>query len=148
MGRAFVLRFKKSRPKTIAACKYGVIASYELDHMFIQTYELVNDGYERKLAMSGTVLAINPTSGKVVPNFTSYGFAAVGVLMGDADCGDPGWAHDVEVNVMWRGLAIEERCWDNGVYGTVLGNTKDTLAERIDFVRDREKRNYRSQQSG
>ena len=89
----------------------------------------------RKIGLAGSVLALNPTSNKLVPNFTSYGFAAAGVLLHDADCGNPGDPHDAVVDMLWRGLVLEKRCWDNGVYGEVLSATKDVLADRIIFVK-------------
>ena len=140
------LKIRSSRPTPVTISNFEVISTYTLDHQYVQTYTLADDD-TRKVQPAGSVLAFDPASGKVLPNFTSYGFAAEGVLLTDADCGDPGDPHDVVADVLWRGLVLETRCWDNGVYGTVLSATKNTLADRIMFVK-RENRGARSYRYG
>jgi hypothetical protein len=115
--------------RDILASDNPVIASYTLDSTYITPVTL-NDGESRKVLRAGTVLAVRPSNSKVVPNYTSYSFGAVGVLYQDADVQDG----DEAVPVVFRGDLIEDYCSDNGTFGTVLSATKSTLADRIQFV--------------
>ena len=107
-----------------------VIATYTLDHDYV-TEATLADGTSRKVLWEGQVLGLNPANSKVVPNYTTYGFAAVGVLIQTIDVQDG----DDVVNVAWRGDIDENACTDNGTYGTVLAATKSTLTDRIQFTK-------------
>jgi hypothetical protein len=75
-------------------------------------------------------MALNPADSKIVPNYSTYGFSAVGVLVTQVDVNDG----DQEATVLWRGDVAEAHCTDNGTFGTVLAATKTTLADRIQFT--------------
>lgn len=135
----YELKFKKNRPTTIATGKKPVVATYTLDQSYWPTYELDTEIPDsEKIAMAGYVVAMNPANSKVVPNYTSYGFGQVGVLLNDVSMGPPGRYHDREASVIWRGDIIEDNCWDNGGFGSVTQATKDALANRIKFVDETE----------
>jgi hypothetical protein len=110
----------------------GTVASYTLDRDYITPLEIVGTTDLRKILPLGHVLAFNPVTKKVVPYFTTYGFEPVGVLLHDADA----HSSDPAVPVIWRGDLLETSCWDNGTYRAVLQSTKDTLTDRIAFVKE------------
>lgn len=94
----------------------------------------------------GSIVAYNPSTGKVVPNYTSYGFGVVGCITNDADCGEQGAPEtsDQQVGVVIRGVVWEDRMWDNGTYGAVLQATK-TVLSRITFTKTSNKTTYRAE---
>lgn len=106
-----------------------VISTYTIDTQYVTEVTLA-DGRSRKVLWEGQVLALNPTTQKAVPNYTSYGFSALGVLAQHVDVEDG----DREAPVAFRGDIKEDYCTDNGTFGTVLAATKTTLADRIQFV--------------
>jgi hypothetical protein len=110
----------------------GVVASYTLDRDYITPLELVGTTDLRKVLPLGHVLALNPDTQKVVPHFTTYGFDPVGVLLHDADA----HSSDPAVPAIFRGDLLETSCWDNGTYKVVLQSTKDSLTDRIAFVKE------------
>lgn len=114
------------------------IATYTVDQSYIATYDLVADPPEsEKVLMAGYVMALDPTTQKVVPNYTTYGFEPVGVAMDDVWLGSSSTDfHDREINLLWRGMVNERLIWDNGDFNNVLQATKDALIERIDFVKE------------
>jgi hypothetical protein len=115
--------------RDILASGNAVIATYTLDSNYV-TEATLADGTTRKIAWEGTVLGLNPADSTVVPNYTTYGFTAVGVLLQMADVQDG----DSEVPVVFRGDVIESYCSDNGTFGTVLAATKTALADRVQFT--------------
>lgn len=138
----WTLEGRKSRPKPVIVTRRQIMATYTVDHDWLTPYELAGSNDYRTLALRGTVVALNPYTRKIVPNYASYGFSPLGVLPDDVDCGGPGNEHDVETAVLWRGVVTADRCWDNGIYGTVLETTKDALADRIIFVTSYESGRY------
>ena len=128
------MKARPNRSSTILADPQYIIATYTLDKDWISPLTLLDDT-TRKFLPLGSVVAYNPTTGKVVPNYTSYGFGAVGVIKFDADCGNANVNYDAIVDVVWRGDVLETHCWDNGTYGEVLDATKAALCERIAFVK-------------
>lgn len=106
-----------------------VAATYTVDADYVTEVTLA-DGRSRKVLWEGQVLGLNPANQQVVPNYTTYGFAAVGVLLQHVDVEDG----DSEVPVVFRGDIKEDYCIDNGTFGTVLAATKAALADRIQFV--------------
>ncbi len=88
------------------------------------------DGASRKVLWEGQVLGMNPANSKVVPQYASYGFAALGVLLQFIDVHDG----DEVVPVVYRGDVIESYCTDEGSFGSVQSATKTTLADRIQFI--------------
>ena len=134
--KKFVLKSRKDRPSTITAGRRRVIATYTLDADYVTALTLEDETTQKVLPL-GTVLALNPSTDKVVPNYTSYGFGALGVLLYDADCGETtdGYNYDRIVNVVVYGEVLEKHCWDNGTFGSVLNATKASLSPRISFVK-------------
>lgn len=128
----FDLVKRTRRRDDVAYGRRQVIASYTLDSNYVQSYEIYWGETEvwRKVQPMGTILALDPSSRKVVPNFASYGFEAVGVLLDDAmvEYGDEA------VNVLWEGVANEKAVWDDGEYQNLLQATRDVLADRISFI--------------
>ncbi|MBD3260913.1 MAG: hypothetical protein GF334_04425 [Candidatus Altiarchaeales archaeon] len=126
------LKIKKNRPSSVRAGGIATIATYTLDRDYVHTYD-VNHGYytTRKVQPLGSVVAMDPITNKVVPNFTSYGFGEIGVTLKDADVTDV----DQEIGVLIRGFVREEHCWDDGDYGSVIAATKTALAGRVEFVK-------------
>jgi len=139
-GRHKHFQFKATKNRdvsVIADPKNLVVRTYTLDHNWVSPVLLTNETY-RKVLPVGTVLAYNPATKKVVPNYTSYGFGVVGALLfSDADCAEGGQDHsgDRVIACSHRGILYEDRLWDNGTYRVVLQATKDALADRIDFVK-------------
>lgn len=131
----FSIKSRKNRPSSLFASERRCVATYTLDKDYVDNLTL-SDNATRKVLPLGTVLAMKPDDNKVVPNYTSYGFEPVGVLLYDADCGEDtaGYNYDRVVNVIWRGEVYEKHCWDNGTFGTVLNATKGSLSPRISFV--------------
>jgi hypothetical protein len=115
--------------RDILASNHKVIATYTLDSDYVTEVTLA-DGSSRKVLWEGQVLAVNPTGRTVVPNYTTYGFSALGVLLQMADVTDG----DDVVPVVFHGDVIEDYCTDNGTFGTVLSATKNALQHRIQFV--------------
>lgn len=115
--------------RDILASGDRVIATYTIDNDYVTEVTLA-DGRSRKVLWEGQVLALNPTSQLAVPNYTTYGFAALGVLAQHVDVEDG----DREAPVVFRGDIKEDYCTDNGTFGSVLAATKTTLADRIQFV--------------
>lgn len=115
----------------ILASKNYTPASYTLDATYVTPVSGV-DSVSRKVLRSGQVMALNPVSGKVVPNYTSYGFGVVGPLLQTA-VADNG---DVDVAIVFEGNVKEALCKDNGTFGTVLAATKTALAGRVNFLPD------------
>lgn len=113
-----------------------VIATYTLDQSYVPTYDLVGEpSLNIKMLLGGYVVALNPTTQKVVPNYETYGFGVVGIALDDVFLGTNSQDyHDREINVLWRGVVLEDLLWDDGGYGSVLASTKTALKERIDFV--------------
>jgi len=134
--KKFVLKSRKDRPSTITVGGRRVIATYTLDAGYVTALTLEDDTTQKVLPL-GTVLALDPSSNKVVPNYTSYGFGELGILLYDADCGEDtaGYNYDRIVNVVVRGEVLQKHCWDNGTFGTVLNATKAALSPRISFVK-------------
>jgi hypothetical protein len=113
----------------ILASSLYVATTYTVDRAYVSPVTLA-DGTTRKLLHEGTIMALNPANGKIVPNYTSYGFGAMGPLLQKADVNTA----DEVAAVVHRGDVVEDYCSDNGTYGTVLSATKTTLADRIFFV--------------
>lgn len=106
-----------------------VVATYTVDADYVSGKTLA-DGTTRKVAWEGTVMALRPSNSQAVPNYTTYGFAALGVLLQSVDVEDG----DQVAPIVFRGDVAEDYCYDNGVFGTVLSATKNTLADRIQFT--------------
>lgn len=117
--------------RDILASGQYVIATYTLDSDYV-TEATLADGSSRKVLWEGQVLGLNPADDTVVPQYASYGFAAVGVLLQFADVNEG----DEVVPVVFRGDVIESYCTDEGTFGTVQSATKTTLADRIQFVQE------------
>lgn len=113
----------------VMASKGGTFASYTLDSTYVTPVTGV-DGVSRKVLRSGQVMAYNPATGKVVPNFTAYSMGVVGPLLQTANA-DNG---DTDVAIVFEGNVKESLCKDNGVFGTVLAATKTALAGRVNFL--------------
>jgi hypothetical protein len=98
------------------------VASYEIYYGDTKVW--------RKLQPMGSILALDPSTRKVVPNFSSYGFGVLGVLVDDemVEYGDR------EVDVAWESVINEKAVWDNGLYQGLLQATKDALSDRVQFV--------------
>lgn len=109
-----------------------IIASYTLDRDYVTSYQVWYGETKtyRKIQPLGSVVAFNPETLKAVPNFSSYGFLALGVLTEDAMVEFA----DKEVGVIFEGVVNEKAVWDDGQYQNVLQATRDTLAGRITFV--------------
>jgi len=110
----------------------NIVSSYTLDMNYVTSYQVWYGDTKvyRKIQPLGSVVALNPETRKVVPNFTSYGFSALGILAEDAmvEFGDK------EVDVIFAATVNEKAVWDNGEYQNVLQATRDILADRIHFV--------------
>ena len=106
-----------------------MIASYTVDADYVTEQTLAN-GTTRKVAWEGTVMGLNSSNSQAVPNYTTYGFAALGVLLQSVDVQDGNQV----APVVFRGDVAEDYCYDNGVFGTVLSATKVALADRIQFT--------------
>jgi hypothetical protein len=132
------IRAYPNRDTAILQTEHGaVISTYTLDYTFVTPLEQ-DDRMYRRILPAGTVLAYHPTTGKVVPNYTSYGFGVIGVSRWDSDLGaegETGVEGDRTVSVIHRGIVFEDNAWDNGTLGTVLQATKDVLARRVDFIK-------------
>lgn len=76
-------------------------------------------------------MSMDPSNRKVVPNYSAYGFTAIGVNVQDVDVTDG----DEALALIWDGHLSEPVCIDNGVLGTVLAATKTALTDRITFTR-------------
>lgn len=113
-----------------------VVATYTVDQAYVGTYDLVGEpALTLKILPAGYVVAFNPATKKIVPNYTVYGFGVVGITIEDVNLGASNQDyHDREVSVLWRGIVLEDFLWDNGDYGSVLQATKTALVERISFV--------------
>ena len=128
----FDLVSRTNRRDDVSYTRREIIASYTLDSSYVASYEIYYGDTEvwRKVQPLGSVLALSPATRKVVPNFASYGFEAVGVLLDDAmvEYGDK------EVNVLYKGVVNEKAVWDDGQYQNVLQATRDALADRLTFI--------------
>lgn len=123
-------------PATTYETHYDILASsqyiastYTVDQNYVTPVTMA-DGRTRKILYEGQVVSYNPATGKVVPNYTSYGFTALGVLLQQVDVQE---ADEVGA-VLHRGDVVENYCTDNGTYGTVLAATKTALGDRVWFV--------------
>lgn len=116
-------------PNDLLASGQRVIATYTVDKDYVATSTLV-DGSTREILWEGQILGFNPATKQVVPQYSTYGFPALGVLYQRVDVTDG----DAEAAVIWRGDVIESFCTDEGTYGTVQAATKTSLADRIQFV--------------
>ena len=128
----FDLVSRTNRRDDVSYTRREITASYTLDSSYVASYEIYYGDTEvwRKVQPLGSVLALSPATRKVVPNFASYGFEAVGVLLDDAmvEYGDK------EVNVLYKGVVNEKAVWDDGQYQNVLQATRDALADRLTFI--------------
>jgi len=133
MVKKWTLTAKKDRPSKVLATHRGkVVSTYTLDRTYVHTYELTGDYWQtRKVQPLGSIVALDPTTQKVVPNYTAYNFGPLGVILHDVDATEA----DQEVGVLVKGYAIEDRCWDNGDYGSITAATKQALYPRIIFVK-------------
>lgn len=104
-------------------------ATYTVDKDYVSPVTLA-DGTTREILWEGTVMALNPANNLIVPNYTSYGFSAIGPLLASVDVEEA----DQVGTIVWRGDVIEDYCSDNGTFGAVLAATKTTLSNRIEFV--------------
>ncbi len=118
----------ESHRDVLASSNY-VTATYTIDNRYVTEVTLA-DGASRKVLWEGQIMAVDPSSSKVVPNYTTYGFTALGPLLQFSDVHDG----DSEAPVVFRGDIIEAYCTDNGTFGTVLAATKTALADRIQFT--------------
>lgn len=123
-------------PATTYETHYDILASsqyvsstYTVDRTYVTPVTMA-DGRTRKILYEGQVVALNPATGKIVPNYTSYSFGVLGVLLQQVDVQEA----DEVAAVVHRGDLVEDYCTDNGTYGTVLAATKTSLANRIYFV--------------
>lgn len=140
------MKSRPGRPSNIIADDHFLtVTTYTLDYTYVTPILLTDNTYRRFLPV-GAVVAYDPSTNKVVPNYTSYGFGVVGCITNDADCGEQGSfeTRDQQVGVMIRGIVWEDRMWDNGVYGTVLQDTK-TILSRITFTKTSNKTIYRAE---
>ncbi len=140
----FDLKIRRNRPTRILADQNRVLATYTLDSSYITPLELIGKKTlktpdTRKVLPRGTVVALNPSTLMAVPNYTSYNFGELGVIIKDADCDTGPFVHDTEIEVVWRGDVMEKHLWDNGTFGTVLDATKTALVSRIAFVKETNK---------
>ena len=111
--------------------KMAVIGTYTIDSDYVSTTDLNGLQYLKE----GWVMALNPANDKIVPNYSSYGFGVIGVLVGPASTENIETVHDEVVGlVMDNAWLDEDLCFDNGVFGTVLDATKTTLSGRIVFA--------------
>lgn len=108
-----------------------VTASYTVNYQYVAELTLPGSGDSRKIIQEGQVMSLDPSSYKVVPNYSAYGFGAVGVNLQDVDVTDG----DEAVALVFGGVLAEPVCIDNGTLGTVLAATKTALADRIQFTR-------------
>lgn len=123
-------------PATTYETHYDILASslyvsstYTVDRTYVTPVTMA-DGRTRKILYEGQVVALNPATGKIVPNYTSYSFGVLGVLLQQVDVQEA----DEVAAVVHRGDLVEDYCTDNGTYGTVLAATKTSLTNRIYFV--------------
>ena len=123
-----VISTYESHRDILASSEY-VVASYTIDNRYVTEVTLA-DGSSRKVLWEGQIVAYDPSTSKVVPNYTTYGLTALGPLLQFSDVQDG----DSEVPVVFRGDIIEAHCTDNGTFGTVLAATKTALADRIQFT--------------
>lgn len=114
--------------KDVLVSGNSVIATYTVDADYVAAQTLA-DGSSRKVLWEGTVMSRIGTTGLIVPNYTTYGFAPLGVLLQTVDVNDG----DEIAPVVFRGDVAEDYCYDNGIDGTVLAATKNALAGRITF---------------
>jgi hypothetical protein len=123
-----VITTYESHRDILASSNY-VASSYTLDANYVALQTLA-DGTTAKVLWEGTIVAVDPSNSKVVPNYTAYGFGELGPLLqvAYADNGD------TEVAVVFRGDVVEAYCSDDGTFGTVLAATKTALADRIQFT--------------
>lgn len=113
----------------ILASSLYVATTYTVDRDYVTPITLA-DGTTRKVLHEGTIMALNPANGKVVPNYTSYDFGEMGPLLQKVDVN----LADEVAALVHRGDVVEDYCSDNGTYGTVLAATKTALINRIFFV--------------
>jgi hypothetical protein len=113
----------------ILASSLYVATTYTVDKDYVTPVTLA-DGTTRKVVPEGTIVAYDPSTGKVVPNYTTYGFTALGPLLREVD------VHEADElgAVVYRGDITESLCSDNGTFGTVLAATKTALGDRVHFV--------------
>lgn len=130
MATLYKLKNRPNRTDELLAHKTANIFSYTLDRDYV-TEVVLDDDEDWKILPLGWVLAYNPDTNKVVPNYASYGFAPVGVLRNDAQV----QFADTVVGVVWDGDVIEKFAIDQGVLGTVTEATKTALQDRLRFVR-------------
>jgi len=105
--------------------------TYTIDSDYVSTTDLNGLKYLKE----GWVMALNPSTMKIVPNYTSYGFGVIGVLPGPVSLQTTEGAHDQVVGIVVDNAWLDEDlCFDNGVFGTVLDATKTALSGRIVFA--------------
>jgi hypothetical protein len=108
-----------------------VTTSYTVDYRYVTEMTLPGSGDSRKIVEEGQVMSIDPSNRKIVPNYSAYGFTAIGVNIQDVDVTDG----DEALALVWDGHLSEPVCIDNGTLGTVLAATKTALTDRITFTR-------------
>ena len=109
------------------------LGTYTIDEDYITTTDL--NGY--KYLKEGWVMALNPATMKIVPNYTSYGFGVIGVLPAPASLQSSEGSHDQVVAVVVDNAWLDsDLVFDNGVFGTVLAATETALSGRIVFSTD------------
>lgn len=113
--------------KDILVSGGAVIATYTVDADYVTDQTMAN-GTTRKVAFEGTVMALN--GDLAVPNYSTYGFPVLGVLLQAVDVNDG----DEVAPIVLRGDVAEKYCYDNGTYGSVLSATKNSLQHRILFA--------------
>ena len=133
----FDLKIKRSRNLSFVVDR-SVVATYTLDQSYVSTYDLVGKPLENhKLLMGGYVVALDPSTQKVVPHYPSYGFTPVGINLEDVALGKSDQDYrDHEIEVLWRGVVLEDLLWDNGDFSNILEATKTALLGRIEFVKE------------
>jgi len=120
--------YETHRDILLSRIEGAVLGSYTVDGDYITETTLL-DGYDHKILQEGQVLAMNPANGQAVPNYTSYGFGTIGVLLHWV-CADD---EDPVSTIVLEGWVNENYCTDNGVFGTVLAATK-TVLSTVHFV--------------
>lgn len=115
----------------LIAAGQPITASYTVNYLYVTELTLPGSGDSRKIVQEGQVMSLDPSSRKVVPNYSAYGFSAVGVNLQDVDVTNG----DDAIALVFDGVLAEPVCIDNGTLGTVLAATKTALADRIQFAR-------------
>jgi hypothetical protein len=112
--------------------EHAVFATYTIDKDYVST----TDRNGRKWLKEGWVMALDPSTEKIVPHYTSYGFGVIGVLPGPVSLENEEGTHDEIVGIVVDNAWLDsDLIFDNGTFGTVTSTTISALDKRIVFAK-------------